>query len=439
MKSVIKETRFLIRLLSAFWQKQKKLIIISGLVGIVSFFCFPKIIRWLVISKTQRIGIVGRFTTTDLPLEIQNLLSDGLTCLAEDGSVSPCLAASWEIGNEGKEYIFTLKDNIFWQDGKPVKTAEINYNFSDVAIEVIDDKKIKFILKEPFSPFPVIVSRPIFKKGLLGTGRYKVKSIKKNGQIIEKLNLTPNLTFRFYPTETAARTAFKLGEVDVLKQISSPGELETWKGIKITSEVKNNRFVAIFINTQNQKFALKSVRQALAYAIKDRWEPKALNPLNPNSWAYNSAVKPYKFDLENAKKLLKKSVTEEEGQSLTEVELATVPSLMTVADSIKDDWEQLGIKTKIKIISSLDEEFETLLISQDIPPDPDQYNFWHSTQITNISHYKSPKIDKLLEDGRKTQDQEKRKAIYFDFQKFLVEETPAIFLFHPTVYTISRI
>ena len=438
MKNAIKEIRFLVHLLSAFWQKQKKLIIVSGLVGIISFFCFPKIIRWLVIRQTQRIGIVGRFTTANLPLEIQHLLSDGLTCLAEDGSISPCLAASWEIGNEGREYIFTLKDNIFWQDGKPVKASEINYNFSDVAVEVINDKKIKFILKEPFSPFLVVVSKPVFKKGLLGTGKYKLNSIKRNGQIVEKLNLTPNLTYRFYPTETAARTAFKLGEVDILSQISSPGDLENWKRVKITSEVKYNRFVAIFINTQNQKFTSKSVRQALAYAIKDRWEPKALNSINPNSWAYNSAVKPYEFDLENAKTLLKKSVSEEESQALTEIELSTVPSLMSVAEAIKSDWEQLGIKTKIKIISSLDEEFETLLISQDIPSDPDQYNLWHSTQVTNISRYKSPKIDKVLEDGRKTLDQEKRKAIYYDFQKFLIEDTPAIFLFHPTVYTLIR-
>lgn len=438
MKNPIKKTRFLIRLLSAFWQKQKKLIIVSSLLGILSFLYFPKIIRWLVISQTQRIGMVGKFTTVDLPLEIQRLISDGLTCLEEDGSPSPCLAASWEVGNEGKEYIFTLQDNLLWQDGKPVKAADINYNFSDVATQIIDDKKIKFILKEPFSPFPVIVSKPIFKKGMVGTGKYKIKSIKKNGQIIEKLNLTPNLTFRFYPTETAARTAFKLGEVDILTQLSSPGELETWKEIKISSEVKYNRFVAIFFNTQNKKFTDKSVRQALAYAIKDHWQPPALNSISPRSWAYNPEVKPYEFDLENAKKLLKKSTTDEQTQPLTEIELATVPSLISVAEAIKSDWEELGIKTKIKIISSLDEEFETLLVSQEVPPDPDQYNLWHSTQITNISGYKSPKIDKLLEDGRKTLDPQKRKDIYYDFQRSLVEDTPAIFLFHPTLYTISR-
>jgi peptide/nickel transport system substrate-binding protein len=98
----------------------------------------------------------------------------------------------------------------------------------------------------------------------------------------------------------------------------------------------------------------------------------------------------------------------------------------------------LGIEVKIKIINSLGESFDALLVAQEIPPDPDQYSLWHSTQASNISHYKSPKLDKLLEDGRKTLDKEKRKEIYADFQRFLVEDTPAIFLFHPTLYTVSR-
>ena len=226
MINPLKKTRFFYVLAYAFWQKQKKLIILSSLVGIVCFILLPKIFYILLTRQEQRIGLVGKFSSTELPLEIQHLLSDGLTRLEKDGSVSPGLADSWEVSSDGKEYIFILKDNLFWQDGKPVKAADINYNFSDVAAQVIDEKKIKFSLKEPFSPFPVIVSRPIFKKGLIGAGKYQIKAIKKNGQTVEQLKLSPKLTFRFYPTEAAARTAFKLGEIDVISQLGSPGELE---------------------------------------------------------------------------------------------------------------------------------------------------------------------------------------------------------------------
>lgn len=432
-----KKIRFFLHLLLAFWQKEKKIIVLGIIAGSFSFVLIPRIFRLLVIRPTQRIGIVGRFTATDLPLEIQQLISDGLTRVDEKGNPLPKLADSWETDNDGREYIFTLKNNFRWQDGKPLLARDINLNFSDVAVSVINDQKIKFLLKEPFSPFPVLVSRPIFKKGLLGTGKYKVRYLKKNGQVIEKLDLVPNLSFRFYPTEAAARTAFLLGEIDEIKELASLGELSNWTKAKISPLIKQNRFVAIFFNTQINKFADKSVRQALAYGLKDRWHPATLNPLNPSSWAYSHDVKPYQYDPNNAKKLLKKAA---EGEPpLTSIELVTIPSLLPVAEEIKNDWLELGIETKIKILNNLEEKFEALLISQEIPPDPDQYYLWHSTQTTNISRFKSPKIDKLLEEGRRTLDQEKRLLIYHDFQKFLVEESPAIFLYHPTVYNIQRI
>ena len=123
---------------------------------------------------------------------------------------------------------------------------------------------------------------------------------------------------------------------------------------------------------------------------------------------------------------------------LKEIELTTLSSLLPIAEEIKKDWDALGVNTKIKVINNPYAEFQALLATQEIPSDPDQYLFWHSTQAGNISRYKSPKIDKLLEDGRKTLDKTERKDIYSDFQKSIVEETPAIFLFHPTVYTISK-
>ena len=83
-------------------------------------------------------------------------------------------------------------------------------------------------------------------------------------------------------------------------------------------------------------------------------------------------------------------------------------------------------------------DFDVLLAMQEIPRDPDQYALWHSTQAGNITDFKNARIDKLLEDGRKTLDQEKRKQIYFDFQRYLLEDLPVIFLHFPTYYEIIK-
>lgn len=436
--------RFYQHIMAAFWQKRKRLVIFSFLLGVGAFFLIYRLFNLSQI-KVEKIGLVGKFTLDELPIEIQKLISDGLTEVAPNGSAQPALAADWEIQNEGKEYFFTLKDNLFWQDDKPIVAADINLNFSDVASTIIDKKKIKFQLKEPFSPFPIAVSRPLFKKGFIGTGSYQVQSLKRNGQIIEKLVLVPakdkkqpKKIFHFYPTEETARIGFKLGEVNLLQEIVRPEDLSNWERVKITQEVKKNRFVAIFFNTNDPQLGSKSNRQALAYAIKKDWEERALNSFNPNSWAYNESVKPYDYDLENAKKLLETENGEGEKEILKEIELSTFSSLLPVAEQIKKDWEELGVATQIKVVNVPADDYQALLATQEIPSDPDQYLFWHSTQTTNIVHYKSPKLDKLLEDGRKELDQEKRKTLYADFQKFLVEETPAVFLYYPTVYNLSK-
>ena len=70
--------------------------------------------------------------------------------------------------------------------------------------------------------------------------------------------------------------------------------------------------------------------------------------------------------------------------------------------------------------------------------DPDQYVLWHSEQNSNISGYKNLRIDKLLEDGRKTADINERKKIYSDFQKYILDDPPASFLYLPYTYEISR-
>ena len=125
-----------------------------------------------------------------------------------------------------------------------------------------------------------------------------------------------------------------------------------------------------------------------------------------------------------------------ESASLT---LSTFAEFVPLAEKIAKDWTDLGITTRVKVESGIPQSYQALLAAQDIPLDPDQYPLWHSTQTqTNITRYGNPKIDKLLEDGRKEIDMENRKKIYYDFQRYLVEDVPAIFLFHPTSYRVWR-
>jgi DNA segregation ATPase FtsK/SpoIIIE-like protein len=62
----------------------------------------------------------------------------------------------------------------------------------------------------------------------------------------------------------------------------------------------------------------------------------------------------------------------------------------------------------------------------------------NSKQANNITGYENKRIDKLLEDGRKTISQTERKKIYDDLQKYLLADAPAAFLYFPYEYTVTR-
>ncbi len=460
MDPVSKFTRFYLRLLKALVQRHFIFILVGCALGILVFIyisSFENSHGGQVGKRT--IAVIGEYTINTLPPEVVSLFAQGLTKIEKDGTPTPSLALSWKEEDKSQKFTFTVDQNVRWQDGKPVLAKDLRFQFKDVEISYPAANEIEFKLQDSYAPFLSTVSRPIFKinkpknkflafilwilkKDLpIGTGPYQITDIAAKNQNIARIDLKPlskqlpSVSFRFYSTEDTAITAFKLGEVKEIFDLSSPHALTDWPNIVGSGKSRDDRYVAVFFNTQKDPFSNKNLRQALSYAInKNIFPNRAIGPLNPNSWAYNNQVKPYDQELTKTRSLLKQANFDKD----LNIEISTFPWLLKQAEVIKNQWETAGIKATVKVINSIPDDFDVLLEVQAIPVDPDQYNLWHSTQQTNLTRLKSPKIDKLLEDGRKTGDHNTRQKIYLDFQRFLVEESPAIFLFHPISYSISR-
>ncbi len=437
--------RYYTRLTLAFISRFKILILFGIFIGIGVFFGATSIINARLLKSNEIIGVSGRYYLDNLPIDILEEIGDGLTSIDTNGTVSPNLAESWETPDAGKTWVFTLKEGLVWQDNSLVSSDTINYEFSDTTIERPSENTIVFKLEEEYTPFPSIVSKPTFRKGLLGTGEWVVKDITLSNNYTKEIYLESSKKdkkiYRFYPTEEAAKTAFQLGEVDKLINIVNSDPLDKWQTNNIQKKVNKSSIVTLFFNTDTQTgsvVAEKAVRQALTYAIdKDSFDgERAFSPVHPDYWAYNPLVKKYDFDPDRAKELLKDTPKEEKEKPLRFV---TSPVLLNEAEKIADYWRQLGFNVVIQVSSIVPTEFDAFLTIFDPPIDPDQYSFWHSTQsVTNISRYKNPRIDKLLEDGRKEINQETRRTLYLDFQRFLLEDSPAAFLYHPYTYIIER-
>jgi peptide/nickel transport system substrate-binding protein len=427
--------RYFFRLALAFFSRFKALIVIGIGLGVFIFLVLsillPKFGGW----ETKRIGLSGRYNTNTLPDNILNMIGNGLTALDGSGNVVPSIAESWSTPDKGKTWTFKLKSGLVWQDGKGVLSKNIQYQFSDATVTYPDNQTITFTLLNPYSAFPSVVAKPVFRSGLLGTGEWKAKNLNIVGDYVDQITLENNkkqrIIYKFFPTEARLKLAFELGEVDEITDLFDSTPLSSWPKIKIFKNINKGEYVALFFNMTDKTVGDKNLRQALSYALNKNnlGGERAISPISKDSWAYNSQVKPYAYDKEKAKSMIDEA-------SIT---LTTSPLLLPKAELIQKDWEAIGIKTSLQVTSNVPTNYQVLLAIFDLPDDPDQYSVWHSTQVqTNITHYSNPRIDKLLEDGRTTLNIEERRQIYLDFQRFLVEDSPAIFLYYPETFTIDR-
>jgi peptide/nickel transport system substrate-binding protein len=449
----LKRRRLAVWLFKAYFKKWRKTIFLSFIFGLVVFFIlrtgFSYFTPLSFFSHRQAIGVVGAYTPDSLPPEIINRLSKGLTSIDREDNIKPNIAKSWDIRNDGKKYIFYLNDNIYFNDGKKLTSKEINYNFLDVSVERPNDKTIIFNLKDKYSPFLVTVSRPIFRKEFTGVGEYKVKSIKLNGNFVESIDLVTvkspykELSYIFYPTEESLKTAFLLGEVSTIVGIKNENfekyKFSEFKNAKVTKRIDRSQLVTIFYNTQDKDLSDKRLREALSYAIPDKFIQGERNhgPFRPNTWVSKDGLTTYSQDFEHAAILLGEKESSS-GSAKFVLEIKTLPQYKDIAELVKLNWEKIGIKSKIVPVDSLPVNFQVFLGEFNVPKDPDQYTIWHSSQENNITNYKNLRIDKLLEDGRQTIDLNERKKIYSDFQKYFLDDPAATFLYFPYAYEVTR-
>ncbi|MBI2640026.1 MAG: hypothetical protein HYW90_04030 [Candidatus Sungbacteria bacterium] len=279
------------------------------------------------------------------------------------------------------------------------------------------------------------------------------------------------IIFSFYPTETETLAAYRKNEIDGVSAISAKSVPQVEKTDIILLPLRIPRVIGIFLNSSQQSaFAEKKVRTALTLAIDagdiiqkilgGAAEPIA-SPIPPANSSFNENIPLAPYDIERAKMLLAEAgwkdsdkdgildKTELKNKKRTvtplkiEITTSDFPELSETAAAIKEMWRAVGVDTEIKIMNSPDLEisairpraYQALLFGEIFGHDPDPFAFWHTSQIKdpglNIALYSNRKVDSLLEEARRTADNNTRKDLYQEFQKIVAEDAASIFLFSP--------
>lgn len=437
-------------LIKAYVKKWRKTIFVFFIAGLVFFFLLrfflATIIARFPVIHRETVGVVGAYTLDTLPPFIVHDIARGLTSVDASGTPKPDLAESWDIKDGGKTYVFHLKKSQYFTDGTLLNSSEIQYSFSDVKIDRPDPLTIVFHLKDPYAPFLVTASRPVFINGFIGLGDFKIKDIKIDSGFVASMTLVGAngqlqvKVYQFYPTEESLRLAFVLGNVSRAVGLTDlsfeNSNLRSFPNAVVTKTTDYTQLVTVFYNNQDRVLSDKRLRDALSFALPNSFAQgeRANSPYSPLSFAYQLDQLHTQQDIVHAK-LLMDSI----GSGTPVLTLSVQPKYKDVATEVVKSWKAIGITVKIKIITSgTPDSFQMLLSDFTVPQDPDQYTLWHSDQINNITQYRSLRIDKLLEDGRKTIDRAARIKTYADFQKYLLDDQPASFLYFPYTYTVVR-
>jgi len=323
----------------------------------------------------------------------------------------------------------------------------------------------------------------------IGTGPWEVESFKKDKSgVIKSYTLSVNddyygakpyikqLVFKFYGDISSAIDALKNKNVDGLAYLPRENQVDLKRHKNIVMhELEQPQYAAIFFNQKkNSLLQADYIRQALALAVnKERMVKEVFGgqakiidaPILPG--IDNSPdIKKYSYDLEAAAALLQtngwqltatstgdnmiEQVLRKKGYELRfTLTVPDQPQYLAVAKIIKESWDQLGIITTIEAVDKNkiiqeninNRRYEILLFSENMSSDPDPFAFWHSSQNeypgSNLAVFSDSKVDAILESARRILNHDQRQEKYWEFQKIISQQLPAVFLYSPT-YTYPQ-
>jgi len=351
------------------------------------------------------------------------------------------------------------------------------------SVDVVDEYTVRFNLKEPLGPFvrnltmsPFAIASPAaIKKNVddfweepVGSGPYKFVTWERNSQIRFKANDDwwgssapasqgfggPHLKqaiIKSIPDNTqrvAALTGNQLNAADGLVPDDVPA-VEDQQGFEVKFRPPNT-IGYLAMNNEKPPFDDPRVRQAFNYAINMpqivesvlRGQGEVASNYFPSLLPYfDDSIKPYPYDPDKAKQLLKDAGAANFKTDLWYMPIPRpyMPDAKSVAQVMQQNLEKVGVSAKLVTYewatyltkTSSGEHSTCLLGWTGDNGDPD--NFLNvllnsatatSENAQNVAYYKNPEVDKLLLKGQTTVDENARKNAYYKAQAILHEDAP---------------
>lgn len=407
---------------------------------------------------------------------------------------------------------FTLRDGVRFSDGQPLTADDVIFTYDLImnpaiaaprarayysrirAVQKTGGDEVEFVFCEPyFQAFELAATMEILPQHfyskytpeqlnqsvglLMGSGPYRLPDPAswKPGAPIELVRndrywgVPPafnRIVFREISSDQGRLASFRNGEIDALSASpdqyralsSDPQFMQKVQAFEYQNPVGGYRYVAW--NERNPLFKDRRVRQALTMLLDRQrmiqeislgYGALATGPFNPLSKQYNPQVKPWPYDVAEAKKLFTEAGFSDNGDNgiLKDADgrpfefRLTYPAGSANYDKMvlymRDAYAQAGIILKPDPLEwqafedrLKNKNFEAISLGWTSGLESDIYQMFDSSQSgpegDNFISYANPKLDEIIEKARSTMDEAQRMPLWQQAHEILHEDQPYTFL-----------
>jgi peptide/nickel transport system substrate-binding protein len=408
---------------------------------------------------------------------------EGLLKPDSNGGVRSAVAESYEVSDDGLTYTFTIKDNVFFHNGKKVTLEDIKYSYERLkgvngealssdfenkveSVTIVEPNIVKITINEVDTSFLYNFTEAILpksndgnhNKNPIGTGPFKFTEYLPGQRVViekfeqywdEKLPYLDKVEFRIITDPQASLIAFQAGEIDMLPRL----------GTQYINLIGNNGYVVsgeqnlvqlLAFNLERKPFDDVRVRKAMSYsidkdlliqAVADGYGTKLGSNMSPVMGKYfkEGLADKYSPNSKKAKELLTEAGYPDGFETTI-----TVPSNykfhVDTAQVIVEMLKQSGIKAQIEQVEWgvwLDRvyagrDYNSTIIGFTGKLSPyDILKRYISDYSRNFFNYNNPNFDQIIENATKETNIDKRIDLYKKAQVMLSEDLPAIYLMDP--------
>lgn len=422
--------------------------------------------------------------------QILSQVGDTLVRMDGEGRLQPNLATEWTISEDRTEYIFTIRDDVYFapgkfQDGRKMTTEDvawclnrsIDYFAGFLSMlkeaEAVDETHVKCTLHAPNASFleyldqnfTVIVPKEEvegwgddFTTHVVGTGAFMLEEHKPDEQTV----LVPNpnywgekphldkVIFKVILDSNQSINALRTGEVDVVLSVTGENTnlVANDENLKLYRTMQP-RLALIGMNTKNEILSNPDVRRAIlmatdyqalvegTYLYNEGIASKVCVPLS--SWAYDEAYEQYvpEYDPEGAKELLAQAGY----PNGFKISLNLVPDdnrmravtilQQMLKQNLNIDLEILPVQSSAYMEMLTNGTVEMWASSQTYSLDPaGSLGFAYATEKIgsnfNAWGYSDPEVDALIEEAAALEDEEQRMELYLQIAEKAIPSDVAI-------------